>query len=514
MPNGAQVIANALAAGGIDVCFANPGTSEMHIVDALSHSGIRLVLGLFENVCTGAADGYARMTGRPALSLLHLGPGLANGLANLHNARRGGVPTITLVGNHARPLQSLDPPLSTDIAAIARGIGARYVVLDNAREHAARVAAGLADAVRDPSRPVIFDLPADAAWESAAIDGPVVTMHDRFEPNAESVAALANTLRTAGPRGALAVNLQSLDDAGLARLERISATWGTRLFAETFAARHARGAGRILVERLMYFPKDVLMQLADVDLLVLAGARRPTAFFAYPGAPLDLVPAHCTVQALTEGQVGAAETVEALSAYASDGRIAVVPHQTALPEDGPLDPISTARTIAHLLGDDTILIDEAITISPSLYAATATARRHDLLSLPGGALGYSLPAAIGAAIAAPDRAVVCVVGDGSAHYAVQALWTMAREALPITVVVLANRAYRILEMEFAAMTGTTPTGTAHGVMQLAEPAPDWQSLAAGYGLLSTTVTTTAELAAAVARSQANHTPSLICAQIL
>jgi len=509
--NGAHALLHTLVDNGVEVCFANPGTSEMHFVAALDGvPQMRAVLVLFEGVGTGAADGYARIAGKPAAVLLHLGPGLGNGLANLHNARRAHTPMVVVVGDHATYHKKFDAPLESDIDAVAGTVSGwvrRTAQLDDvAADTVAALAASEAGAV------ATLILPADVSWSQ----GSVTQVPKPLAPNTVAVdtAAVEETAAILA-RGADTVILIGGDATcapGLEAAARIAQATGARLLCETFPARLQRGAGLPAVERLAYFAEAPEAQLAGAQQLILAGATSPVSFFAYPGRPSDLVPAGCSVHTLATHH-GAAAALSDLAQRVAPDTVAATAH-AARPElpAGPLTAASLSAVIGALLPTDAIIIDEANTSGVLLPAATAGAPAHDLLTLTGGAIGYGMPTATGAAIAAPQRPVLCLQADGSAMYTVSALWTHARENLDITTVILNNGAYDILRIELqrvGAQDSAEPGPKAKALLDLGSPALNFVDIATGMGVPSRRVTTAEELAEALAWSWAEPGPHLI-----
>ena len=440
---GAQALVASLTGAGVDVCFMNPGTSEMHFVSALdSVPEMRGVLALFEGVATGAADGYARMAGQPAAVLLHLGPGLANGLANLHNARRARSPVLVIVGAHATGHARYDAPLQSDIEALARTVSGWVHTSGTARDLAQDAMRAVSAARAGQVATLV--LPADVSWSDGAAIAP---------PRAPAVApgpapALAHLLSS---RAMLLLGGTALSERGLRAASRISVATGTRLLAETFPARLERGAGVPGVDRLAYLAEMAEAQLAGVDHLILAGARSPVSFFAYPDRASDLVPPGCSVTVLAEPDQDVEATLDLLADQVAAGTKPVLTEAAPPPpaDPGPLDAISLANTVAASLPEHAIVADEANTSGFALPVALAAAPRHTLLTLTGGSIGQGMPVATGAAIAAPDRPVLSLEADGSALYTLQALWTQAREKLNVTTVLINNAAYAILRMELA-----------------------------------------------------------------
>jgi acetolactate synthase-1/2/3 large subunit len=545
---GAQALIGSLTGAGVDVCFMNPGTSEMHFVAALDAvPEMRGVLALFEGVATGAADGYARIAGKPAAVLLHLGPGLANGLANLHNARRAGTPVVVIVGAHATGHVRYDAPLQSDIEALARTVSGWVHTSGHPRDLAQDAMRALAAAQAGQIATLI--LPADVSWtEGAALAPPrpaaahphdhaprnhdhAPRNHDHAPRNHDHASAVDHSqlssishLVAAGPATMLFLGGRALSERGLRAASRISAATGTRLLAETFPARLERGAGLPAVDRLAYLAESAEKQLAGVEDMVLAGARSPVSFFAYPGKASDLVPAGCAVTTLADRDQDVEAALEELADLVAAGTDPVLAEPALLPaEPGPLNAVNLANTIAASLPEGVIIADEANTSGFALPMALAGAPRHTVLTLTGGSIGQGMPAATGAAIAAPDRPVLSLEADGSALYTIQALWTQAREQLNVTTVLINNAAYAILRMELAR-TKAGGAGGAGGagregkknageraarMLDLSGPTPDFTQISAGLGVPASRVTTAGELDQALRAAYAEPGPHLI-----
>jgi acetolactate synthase I/II/III large subunit len=515
---GAQALVTSLTGAGVDVCFMNPGTSEMHFVGALdSVPEMRGVLALFEGVATGAADGYARIAGKPAAVLLHLGPGLANGLANLHNARRARTPVVVIVGAHATGHARYDAPLQSDIEALARTVSGWVHCSGTSRDLAQDAMRAVAAAQSGQIATLI--LPADVSWSEGATPAPPRARVPA--PTADpSPADVVDYGRLFSSHTLLLLGGTALSERGLRAASRIGAATGTRLLAETFPARIERGAGVPGVDRLAYLAEMAEAQLAGVDHLILAGARSPVSFFAYPDRASDLVPPGCAVTVLAEPDQDTEAALELLADQVAAGTKPVLVEAAPPPpaDPGPLNAISLANTIAASLPEHAIVSDEANTSGFALPMALAAAPRHTLLTLTGGSIGQGMPAATGAAIAAPDRPVLSLEADGSALYTIQALWTQARERLDVTTVLINNAAYAILRMELArtradhagaGQTGAGPGERAARMLDLSAPTPDFTQLSAGLGVPARRVTTAEELDRALREAYAEPGPHLI-----
>jgi acetolactate synthase-1/2/3 large subunit len=509
--NGAESLARTLVAGGVNVCFTNPGTSEMHFVAALDKvDGIRCVLGLFEGVVTGAADGYWRMADKPAATLLHLGPGLGNGLANLHNARKASSGIVNIVGEHATYHIKHDAPLTSDIEGIARPVSAWVRTSPNARAIAADGAAAIAAASAPPGQIATLILPADTAWNEADGVAAVAPVAARKPVAAEVVERCAKVLRSGEPV-MLMLTDRAVREHGLALAGRIATATGARIIAQGSNARIQRGAGRVPIERLPYPVDQALAVLKDVRHLILVGAKAPVAFFAYPDKPSVLTPDGCQIHqlsTLTEDSIGALEAL-ADAVGAKKGTEVVQPASRPALPTGALTPDTLAAALGALLPEGAIISDESVTTGRGFFKATAGAPPHDWMNNMGGSIGLGMPLATGAAVACPDRKVICLEGDGSGMYTVQSLWTQARENLNVTTVVFANRTYAILRHELTNVRAGTPGRKAADMLDINRPDLDWLSLSRGMGVPATRATTAEEFNKQFAAALSTQGPALI-----
>lgn len=524
--NGAETLLSTLLNNDVDVCFANPGTSEMQFVAALDrHQAMRGVLCLFEGVATGAADGFARMAGRPAATLLHLGPGLANGLANLHNARRAHTPVVNVIGDHARSHKQLDSPLESDIEAAAATVSSWVrrptTSADIGPDTAAAVAAALSAGVPgDPDRShtgtsgavSTLIIAADLSWDESAPPAPHLParpLRTVTRPDVESTAALV-----AGPDPvALLIDGAGLSEHGLQAAARIEKATGTAAFCPTWPARLRRGAGVPAIRPLGYRAETVRQQLAGVKHLILVGSREPVASFAYPGRPGILTPPETTVHHFVpESGFDVVDALTELANTVAPGALAPLTAPDPLPPvvSEPLCTENWAQVIGALLPQEAIVVDESITEGMNtLVPATANSAPHDVLGLTGLAIGQGIPVAVGAAIACPERPVICLQADGSALYTISGLWTQAREQLSVTTVILNNRAYAILRTELDRVGGTHVGPAANALLDLGRPDIDFTAVATGLGVPATRASSTTELAEQFSTALATPGPHLI-----
>ncbi len=509
--NGAEALIKTLDAHGVNVCFANPGTSEMQLVAAIDQEkDMRAVLCLFEGVVTGAADGYARMADAPAATLLHCGPGLANGLANLHNAKRGYTPVLNIVGDHAVDHLHHDAPLTSDVVGVATPMSDWVYTSTSPSDLARAGAKAFQQAMTYPGKVATIIAPADHAWTDGA--KPAQTLSPPAPPTVsqtlieDAAKALGADGRTALYLGGRALRADALEQAG-----RIAAACGARLICETFPNRLERGAGRVVVERLPYFGEMAANFIKDETAIVFIGAKPPVSFFAYPGKPSWLSPENANLIELASVREDALDALTRLAnaLNAPNTPAHIQPSFVPPIQDGPLDPAKFAAVIANTMPDDCIVLDEAATAGLAIFPMTAGCAPHDWITLTGGSIGFGLPAAMGASIACPDRKVLALQADGSAMYTVQALWSMARENVNVTTVILNNGSYAILNIELLRVGVENPGPTARALLDLTNPVIDWVSIAEGMGIPSLKVTTSAALKAALEDALPHKGPRLI-----
>jgi len=512
MPTGAEALLRTLVDAGVTTCFTNPGTSEMHFVAALdSNHEMRGVLALFEGVATGAADGYARMADRPAATLLHLGSGLGNGVANLHNARKGKVPVVNIVGDHATYHWQYDAQLQSDIETVARNVSS-WVRTSKSTEDLGRDAAeAVAAAMGPPGQVATLILPADVSWSSG---GSPARLPERPAPRVaddEVIERVAKAVR-GGASTALLLGRNALRQPALLAAARIEAATGARVLTEVFPTRIERGAGRPAPERLAYLPELASVQLRGLKHLVLVDAKAPVSFFAYPGKKSYLVPDGCEVHELAAPDQDVLGSLEALveAVGAGNAQPALQPAAPAQRPTGELTADSVCQAIAAVLPEGAIVSDESQTSGVTLHSHTSGAPPHDLLALTGGAIGQGLPLAVGAAVACPDRPVFALEADGSAMYTIQALWTMAREGLDVTVVIFNNRSYAILNIELQRVGADAAAGEkAKSQLDLGQPGIDFVQIASGLGVPAVRVDSAEQLVGALDQAVAERGPRLI-----
>ncbi|MDE2199610.1 MAG: acetolactate synthase large subunit [Rhodospirillales bacterium] len=479
--NGAESLVHTLLAAGVDTCFANPGTSEMHFVAALDRvPGMRCVLGLFEGVVTGAADGYARVAGKPAATLLHCGPGLANGLANLHNGRRANTMVVNCVGDQATYHRPLDAPLTADTEGFARGVSGWVRTATHAETVGADAAVAVQAARTSPGQVATLILPSDTCWNAGGVPAAALPVPPPPTTSPHAVKEAARLLR-GGEKVMLLLGNEALRADTLALAHAIAAATGADLLAQGSNRLIARGRGRHPIERVPYPVDQAVARLAAVRHLILIGAPKPVIFFAYPGKPGTPVPASADVHVMTRPEHDQHAALAALAAELGAAPVAPPVHARAEPARGAISSEAFATSLAALLPEQAIIVDESVTFGRSFFPLTHAAAPHDWMSLTGGAIGGGLPMATGAGVAAGGRRVVSLEADGSAMYTIQSLWTQARENLDVTTIVFSNRKYAILLHELANV-GANPGRTALDMLDLGSPDLDFVKMAAGMGV--------------------------------
>lgn len=516
MPLGADLLLDSLYRGGARICFANPGTTELGLVSALARDGrLRCVLSLFEGVCTGAADGYARVSGEVPLTLLHLGPGFANGIANLHNARRAGSRIINLIGDHATWHLAYDAPLTADIHSLASPVSREVIyigdaggIVESVRKaySATNEAEGGAATLIIPTDVVDAPAPHLPAPVEAVPYRPVRVSADKLEAAASAMTDRRETIILLGGN--------ALTEAGIRAGAKLAARLGGRLLMEPYPPIVSLGGDLPQIERQAYFPDDVVAQMGDAR-VVLAGARMPISYFGYEGWPSQLVPDERLVHLAEPGE----DAVAALNDLANQFDAADVPTPTTkepltspFPE-AALSPDSVVEELLVQLPEEAIISLEGSTLGGPWLRNAHRAKRHRVMTNTGGAIGQGLPCAVGAALAAPGARVVSLQSDGSAQYTLQSLWTMAREQLKVTVIIAANHRYAILQTELKRADAPLEDEAIANLTKLNKPRVDWVSLARGYGVEAVRASTNAELAVALQQGLAHEGPFLIQAEL-
>jgi acetolactate synthase-1/2/3 large subunit len=508
--SGAESLVQTFVDAGVNVCFANPGTSEMHFVAALdSNPEMRCVLGLFEGVVTGAADGYGRMTGMPAATLTHLGPGLGNGLANVHNAKKARTPMVNVIGDHATFHRKYDAPLTSDVEGVARPMSHWVKVSAFADDVAKDGAEAVQAALAPPGQVASLILPADTAWNRTAASAAPLPRLQPKPMDQHSVDDAAKALKSGEPCVILMNGI--LTDTRLALADKVAQATGARVITDTFVSRMHRGAGRAEALRLPYFGEQAADVLSGTKHLILVGTQPPVTFFAYPEKPNWLTPDGCDLHTLVEREGDIDSSLQALADAVGASGISINAVSLERPDRplGDLTPETIGVSLAHYFPDNAIVVDEGGTCGGGCAISTRTSAPHDWLMLTGGSIGYGMPTATGAAVACPDRPVINLQADGSGMYTLQALWTQARENLNVTTIIFANRKYAILQIEFGRVGAHNPGPKAMSMLDLSNPELNWVSLADGMGVAAWRATTLEEFNTALQAGLRHNGPALI-----
>ncbi len=514
--NGAESLMRSLVKAGVNMCFANPGTSEMHLVQAIDAvPEMRAVLSLFEGVCTGAADGYGRMKQTPATTLLHLGPGLGNGIANLHNARRAGTPLINLIGNHPLYHIEYDTPLTSNIDLLAQNVSSwvkgNSTATSLASDGMQALQAALSPSLGSGGQIATLIIPADACWGDAAGVADALPMPVRSKVDEAIITRVTSAIDS---NTMILLNGDGLSLAARIAANRIAMKTGCRVSMTPFPSRIDGGAGAPACERLPYFPEHLLAAMQGVTRLVLASAQAPTSFFAYPDSASYLVPDDCEVITLS----GMAEdTTEALLAVADLMKAptqgyAVNEHSVPECSGAGLNTAAIAVMIARHLPENAIICGDSGG-GGAAYVPTQSALPNTWLNLTGGAIGQGGPAAIGAALACPERRVLALLGDGASMYTNQAFWTQAREGLDVTTIIFNNSKYGILETEYLRLGVNEVGDRAAALFDLTRPVIDFVVLAESMGVPGRAARTREEFSSALQLSLSQPGPFLIEARL-
>ncbi|MEO1642070.1 MAG: acetolactate synthase large subunit [Pseudomonadota bacterium] len=510
---GAEALVRTLADNGVTACFANPGTSEMHLVTALDKEPrIRSVLCLFEGVATGAADGFARVTGTPAMTLLHLGAGYLNAGANIHNAGRANSPMVNVIGDHAVPHLKYDAPLTSDIIGLAGPNSGWIKSADKVGETGKLASEAFAASFGPKPSPISLLLPADSAWLEGGVKGPVVERPKLRTVSDDRIEAAAVAIKSAG-KPVVVMNGTALTETGLHAAARLKAA-GVRVLTDTFYAKMRRGAGVFAPERMQYFAEGAMADLEGSDLMIVAGTSLPVAFFSYPGKPSLLVPEGCATLDLGGADTDSAATLTQL-ADALGAHEAAAPEVLKTPDmpTGDLNAQSVGQSLARHMPENALVSDDGVSNGLMSYLPTQNSQPHDWMMLTGGAIGQGMPLALGAAIAAPDRKVICISGDGAGMYTNQALWSMAREGADVTTIVFVNHSYRILNIELYRTGAGNPGPTAKDMLSIGGPNIDWVKLSESMGVPAVEATTAESFDEALAEAIAAPGPRLIAAVV-
>jgi acetolactate synthase I/II/III large subunit len=510
--NGAESLVRTLVANEVEVCFTNPGTSEMHFVAALDKvEGMRCILGLFEGVITGAADGYYRMSGKPASTLLHLGPGLGNGLANLHNAKKASSGIVNIVGEHAGYHIKCDAPLTSDVQGIAAPMSHWVKTSQSSKSVAMDGLEAIKIANEPPGKVATLILPADTAWGEGAEVHKATIKTDRSKVDSSKVYSVANILEkkesTLILLGGIAVREDILEIVG-----RIASKTNAKILSENNNSRMQRGVGRVRAQQIPYVVDKAVELLKDFKNIILIGAKSPVAFFAYPNKPSYLAPSNCEIielAAVDECILDAVQNLEDIIGCKKEKNNFLITSKVVQKPFGQITDIGIAQVLALLIPEGAIIVDESITVGRVFDENTYFAKPHDWLNIMGGSIGFGLPCAVGAATACPDRPVIVLEGDGSAMYTNQSLWTMARENLNVKVLIFSNQAYKILQGEFNNVGAGTPGKKAESMLSLNNPTIDWVSLGKGHGVSAKKVFDLTELFDSLKAVLSHNGPDLI-----
>jgi benzoylformate decarboxylase len=541
-PLGREVLLDVLRTEGVKYLFGNPGSTELPLIDALAGADdLEYVLALQEATAVGMADGYAQVTGRPAFLNLHTSAGLGNAIGNLTNAQANGTPLVVTAGQQDYRHIAYDPLLSGDLVGLARGVSKWVHEIRTVDELAMYLRRAFHDAAAAPSGPVFVSLPMDKLDEEVTAPVPAPSTLDR-RAIAEDLEELAQLL-VSTPRERLAiiagdeVSASGAVDALVAVAEALGVkVHGSPLHSTTvFPNTHPLWAGTLVPAAAV-----LASQLGGYDRVFGIGSK---LLLVYPYTPGPLLPPATELLHLTadphqlgryfptrfgcagdpratlvallphiRARVAAAESAAAVKSLGAEHAAAAAKREAGVVEQYnqvPIPPAAAAHALVRAIPPDTAVVDEAITTGGHVRNFHRTTKAGYYFFCKGGGLGWGMPAALGVSLGYDRSPVLCVVGDGSAMYSPQALWTAAREELPVVFAVVNNRQYLILKNYLRQRNGPSVTRDRFVAMDLDHPPIDYIALAESMGVAGTLVEKATDIGDAVQASLATGRPHLL-----
>jgi benzoylformate decarboxylase len=534
--SGRNAFLQLLVDEGVTHLFGNPGTTELPIMEVVpDFARLKFVLGLQESIVLGMADGYCRASHRLAAANVHVMPGLGNAMGALYNAKFAGSPVILTAGQQEQGHGLLEPLLYEPLVPVAQPLVKWAIEVTRAADLPRILHRAAKIALTPPTGPVFLSLPGDVLDDTLELDigRPVRVVHST-RPDDATLSRLAAMLRAAKNPAILAGHELARHDAFAAAAElaeRLGApVFGDSIpYAAPFPSEHPAYMGALSRSQ-----QQVRALLEPYDLLICLGADllRMSVYSPVEPLPDGLAVIHVSERAHELGKnyrtdlalhASVSETLKALLPLLHDlprphprlaglrqrnwsaQRDAARVQALRAAETAPIDPSYLTLRFAEALPDDAVVVDEGLVSSASLPRFLTLRDPRSFYGLASGGLGFALPGAVGIGLALPDRPVAAIVGDGSAMYGIQALWTAAHEKLPITYVIANNRGYRIIKERLVAMRKTNRfTG-----MDIREPDIDFVALGTSFGLKSTRITDPHDLAPALRAAFASGVPNLI-----
>jgi benzoylformate decarboxylase len=543
--SGKRAFLELLKQEGVTMMFGNPGTTELPLMDALAADNeMRYVLALQEAAVMAMADGYAQASGKLAVVNLHVAPGLGNAMGMLYDAQKAGSPILVTAGQHEQTFNVTEPILWADLPTIARPLVKWSTEVHRLDDLPRIVHRAAKTALAPPTGPVFVSLPGDILNGEADLDlmAPTRvaprTRGDRaaVEQAAALIAKAERPLIMAGDAVA-----QSRAHAELVELAELI---GAPVYAESipstasFPASHPLFRGAMV--RLQHAVRGVLEQY---DLLLSIGGdlfswslpstsepippgmpivhldvdpwelgknyHEEVAILGDPKATLPDLSAAIRERMTSGARAQAAERLDAAKKATLAERAALKAKARAAAGEVPVQPLALLEAIGELLPKDAVVIDETISSSGGLRQLLASDDPQSFFGLRGGGIGWGLPATIGVKLALPERPVVGLIGDGSAMYTCQALWTAAHERIGAIFVILNNTSYRILKQRVHALRGHAAQTDIYVAMDLTDPAVDFVGLARSLGITADRASTVAEATDLLKAALADGGPALI-----
>ena len=495
--NGAAAFFKSLTHNGVEVVFSTPGTSEMQVVDEIGYSDLKVVSCIFENTVTGAADGYYRIANKPALGLLHVGSGVTNALANMHNAARAGSSMIIYNGGVHQNHEVNDPEHGAKLRSPELALAAADWIYEARTSHDLGQAAvqAVQAASRENGKIAFVYGPNNAVWGDTSLQLAKATPGKKTRVDQYTIKDVADSL-IAGKKTAFILGGDALSEAGLNLLARIAEATDSTLYREWVNMKLIDGgAGRPAVKRVDIDSNLAREEFAAFDQVVLVSARIPAPPFSYQSMPFTSLPEDLHVKTLAPKDSDVIAALQDLAKAVGVSRRVKTVNQRVKPAapTGALNGLSIVASVVNALPKNAIVIDESWYEGYTLHAQLDFAEPHTLmLGAVGGAIGGGIPLAIGSAVAAPKRKVVVITGDWSMMQGIQSLWTVANQNLDICVVCLNNAGSASLESELARVRKGDAMPKSLEMVDLVNPTIDYGEVSSGLGVPHTVATTAAE----------------------
>lgn len=543
--SGKRAFLELLKQEGVEVLFGNPGTTELPLMDALAaDNDIKYILGLQEAAVMAMADGYAQASGRLTVVNLHVTPGLGNAMGMLYDAQKAASPILVTAGQHEQSFNVTEPILWGDLPPIARPLVKWSTEVHRLADLPRIVHRAAKTALAPPTGPVFLSLPGDILNAEGEVDLSAPTrVAPRLRADRDAIEAAAALLAKA-ERPLIVAGDAVAQSRAHAELVQLAELLGAPVYAEgiantaSFPSSHPlfRGAMARLPPAIrnilqqydllisvggdlftLSLPSDVELMPENLPIVHLdidpweLGKNYPAkvALLGDPKATLPELTTAVLERMSSEARVRARARLDRASAATMAERATLKARAEAESAKSPIQALALIHAIGAMLPKDAVVVEEAISSSPGLRQLIRSDDPQSFYGLRGGGIGWGLPASIGVKLALPERPVVALIGDGSAMYTCQALWTAAHYNIGVVFVILNNSSYRILKQRVHALRGHAAQSDIYVGMDLVEPAVDFVGLGRSLGVASERASTLAEATALLAKGLAGHAPMLI-----